>query len=148
MDNRRHFNTTERPQDKSKDCDRVINDLELFTWNELLTAFQIHDSLIHQGVPKISWCNGQHGHARRLAKLDRLYMPSHNRLGIHQRPYFIHGYTVGADYVPVQLEISFGNGEVRSTAFKWNVSHLQGKIIDMFKRAGIDARITHPSFTS
>lgn len=76
-----------------------------------------------------------------MAKCDRFYMPSHSRLGIYQRAYFIHGYTVGSEHAPVQLEISFGNGEVKSTAFKWNVSHLQREIIDMLKRSGIDARM-------
>ena len=63
------FNMTEMLHDKSKDCGRSINDLEKFTWNELLTAFQIQDTFIHQGGPRFSWNNGQHGLARRLARL-------------------------------------------------------------------------------
>ena len=58
------FNMTEKLQDKSNDCGRAISDLEHFTWNELLNAFQVNDSFIHQGGPKFSWCNGQKGRAR------------------------------------------------------------------------------------
>lgn len=124
---------TERPHDKSKDCGRSISDLERFTWNGLLIAFQIQDTFIHQGGPRFLWNNDQYGLARRLARLDRLYTPTYSRIGIHQKAYFIHGYPVGLDHSPVQLEISIGNHEVRRTNFKWNVLHLQGKIIDMIQ---------------
>lgn len=43
------FNMTERVQDKSNGCGRAISDLERYTWNELLDAFQIKCSFIHQG---------------------------------------------------------------------------------------------------
>lgn len=41
------FNITERPEDKSNDCGRAISELEQFTWNGFLNAFQIHDPFIH-----------------------------------------------------------------------------------------------------
>ena len=128
-----NFDMTRRPQDKSKDCGRAISDLERFTWNGLLTAFQIHGHFIHQGGPRFSWSNGQRGNARRLARLHRFYMPTHNRLGIHPKAYFIHGCSVGWNHSPVQLEISTKNEDVRNTAFKWNVSYLQGDNIDMIE---------------
>ena len=76
------FNMTEWPQDKSNDCGRGINDMERFTWNELLNIFQVKDAFIHQGGPRFSWNHGQAGHARRLARLDRFYTPEVNTLGI------------------------------------------------------------------
>ena len=51
------FNMTKRPQNKSNDCGRGISDLERYTWNELLNAFQVQDSFIHQGGPRFSWNN-------------------------------------------------------------------------------------------
>lgn len=41
---------TERAHDKSKDCRRVISELERFTWEGLMHAFQIQDNFVHQGV--------------------------------------------------------------------------------------------------
>lgn len=55
------FNMIERPQDKSNDCGRGISDPEIFTWNELLNAFRIKDTFVHQGGPRFSWNNGQSG---------------------------------------------------------------------------------------
>ena len=115
---------TKRIQDKSKDCSRAISDLERFTWGELLNAFQIQDKFVHQGKPKFSWNNGQYGQARRLARLDRFYTLSQSRLETYHTAYFIHGYSVGSDHSPVQVEISIGNGEVRKSIFKWNITHL------------------------
>lgn len=48
------FNMTERPQDKSNKCGRAISDLERFTWNELLNAFQVSDTFTHHGGPQFS----------------------------------------------------------------------------------------------
>ena len=70
------------------------------------------------------WNNGQHGQARRLARLDRFYTPSPSRLEIYHTTYVTHDYSVGSDHLPVQLEINIGNGEVRKSTFKWNISHL------------------------
>ena len=53
------FNMTERIYDKSIDCGRAISDLERYTWNELLYAFQIQDLFIYQWGPRFSWNNGQ-----------------------------------------------------------------------------------------
>jgi exonuclease III len=119
------FNMTERPQDKSNDCGRAISDLERFTWNEFLNAFQVKDKFTYQGGPRFSWCNGQKGQARRLARLDRFYSPIQSKLDINHTAYFIHGYMVGSDHSPVQIEVSIGSGEVRKTTYKWNVSHLK-----------------------
>ena len=107
------FNTRERPQDKSNDCGRNISDLERYTWSELLNAFQVQDAFIHQGGPRFSWNNGQKGKARRLARLDRFYTPEKSKLDIHHKAYFIHGYPVGSDHAPIQLELLFGNQEIR-----------------------------------
>ena len=49
---------------------------------------------------------------------------------IHHTAYFIHGYSVGSDHSPVQIELNIENGEVRKSTFKWNISHLQGEICD------------------
>ena len=48
------FNMTERNEDKSHDCERAINDLENFTWKELLNFLQVGDKYIHQGGPWFS----------------------------------------------------------------------------------------------
>lgn len=127
------FNMTERPQDQSRDCGRAISDLEKFTWNGLLSAFQIQDTFIHQGGPRFSWNNGQAGQTRRLARLDRFYTPTHSRVRIYQTAYYIHGHSVGSDHSPVQLELSIGSKEVMKSIFKWNVAHLQGEMIDMLR---------------
>lgn len=66
---------TERPEDKSNDCERAISNLERLIWNELLNAFQVNDYFLHQGGPRFSWDNGQKMQARRLAKVDRFYIP-------------------------------------------------------------------------
>ena len=119
------FNMTVRPQGKSNDCGRGINDLERFTWNKLLNTFQVKDTFIHQGGPRFSWNNGQFGQARRLAKLDRFYTPEVSTLGINHKAYFIHGYPVGSDHVPVQIELHIGSREISKSTFKWNVTHLK-----------------------
>ena len=49
---------------------------------------------------------------------------------IHHTTYFIHGYSVGSDHSPVQIELNIENGEVRKSTFKMNISHLQGEICD------------------
>lgn len=100
---------TERPQDKSTDCGRAISDLKRYTWNELLNAFQVHDTFTHQGGPRFSWNNGQKGKAKRLARLDRFYIPEKSKLEITHKTYFIHGYPVGSDHAPVQMELHIGN---------------------------------------
>ena len=124
------FNMTERREDKSNDCGRVINAVEKMTWSGLLNGFQLHDSFIYQGGPRLSWNNGQSARARRLARLDRFHTPSSSRLGIKNVEYFIHGYTVGSDHAPVQFGIQVGNNATRGTAFKWNISHLKGEITE------------------
>ena len=74
--------------------------------------------------------------------LDRFYIPKQCRLGIHHKTYYIHGYTLDSDYSPIQMEINIGNSEVRTSAFKWNVSHLQGKILNQLSKtwAGLPAQ--------
>ena len=95
------FNMTKRSQDKSKDCGRTISDLEMYFWGELMNTFQIQNKFKHLCSSRFSWNNGQYGQARKLARLDRFYIPRHNRLGIYQKAYFIHGYLVGSDHSPV-----------------------------------------------
>ena len=121
------FNMTERAQDKSNDCGRAISEVERLTWNGLLNSFQLQDAFIHQRGPRFSWHNGQKGQARRLARLDRFYTPMHSRLGVKQSKYFIHGYSVGSDHSPVQLEVYVGEEGGRKSSFKWNISHLKGE---------------------
>lgn len=84
----------------------------------MLNAFQVNDKFIYQGGPKYSWTNGQKGQARRLARLDRFYTPSNSTMDIKKMAYYIHGYSVGSDHSPVQIEICIGSGEVRRAAFK------------------------------
>ena len=60
----RDFNMTKRLHDISNDCRRAISDLKRYTWNELLNAFQIRDTFIHQRGPRFSWNNRHRGHAR------------------------------------------------------------------------------------
>ena len=47
--------------------------------------------------------------------------------------YFIHGYSVGSDHSPVQLEVAIGQGEVQKSTYKWNVAHLGGDIGDKLR---------------
>ena len=68
--------------------------------------------------------------ARRLARLDRFYTPKHSRLGIRCLAYFIHGYTVGSDHAPVQLELAIGEEGTRNSAYKWNLTYLDGEMSD------------------
>ena len=105
--------------------------MERVAWTGLLNAFQIQDNFHHERGPTFSWSNGKKCASRRLARLDRFYTPNQRRLGFHHKTYYIHGYTVGSDHSPIQLEISIGNSEVKASAFKWNVSHLQGDIGDL-----------------
>lgn len=127
------FNMTERAQDKSNDCGRAISDIERLTWNGLLNAFQLHDTYIYQGGPKFLWNNGQKGRAHRLARLDRFYIPSQSRLGIKHTTYFIHGYAVGSDHSPIQMEIHMGEDGARRSTFKWNISHLKGETLEALR---------------
>ena len=127
------FNMTERAQDKSRDCGRAISDVERLTWEGLLNAFKIQDNFVHQGGPRYSWNNSQKGHARRLARLDRFYIPSQSRLKIHHTSYFIHGHSVGSDHSPVQIEIGIGDGELRKSTYKWNVDHLKDEACELLK---------------
>ena len=112
------FNMTERAEDKSHDCGRAISGLEKITWNELLNTFQVKDPFVYQGGPRFSWCNGQKGKARRLARLNRFYVPSSGRVGMKISSYFIHGYSVGSDHSPVQLEVTFGQEAERKSTYK------------------------------
>ena len=47
--------------------------------------------------------------------------------------YFIHGYSVGSDHSPVQMEIYMGEEGTRKSTFKWNISHLKGETIAALK---------------
>ena len=127
---RGYLNMTERAENKSHDCGRAISGLEKITWNKLLSTFQVKDSFIYQGGPRFSWCNRQKCKARRLARLDRFYLPSSGRIGMKLSRYFIHGYSVGSDHYPVQLEVTFGEEAERKSTYKWNVAHLKGEIGD------------------
>lgn len=40
---------SEHNEDKSHDCGRAIDNLERFTWTELLNSLQINDKYVHQG---------------------------------------------------------------------------------------------------
>lgn len=120
------INMTKQLSDKPNDCGRNISDLERLCWNNLLNSLHLHDSSIYQGGPKFSWCNGQQGKARRLARLDRFYTPINSGLHILLVSYFIHGYIVSLDFAPVQIELNIGKEEVKKSHFKWNVSHLSG----------------------
>lgn len=62
------LNMTERPNDKSNDCGRTINDLEMFIWNDFLNGLQFHNSFVYQGSPQISWNNGQKGEDKSACK--------------------------------------------------------------------------------
>ena len=123
------FNIMERAQNKSNDCRSAINDVERLTWNGLLNAFQLHDAYIHQGGPRFSWHNGKKCHARRLARLDRFYTPTHSRLGVKHITYFIYDYSVGSDHFPVQIEVCMGEKGIRKSSFTWNITHLKGETI-------------------
>lgn len=136
-------------QDKSNEYGRGINDLERYTWNELLNAFHIKDTFIHQGGPRFSWNNGQVGQAcqagqtKRLAILYRFYTPEKSKLKINHKAYFIHGYPMGSDHALVQIKLNIGSKEVRKSAFKWNVAHLKGemtvKLREIWERLPMDA---------
>ena len=125
------FNMTKREGDKSHDCNgRAISGMERGTWQTLLNSLQVNDPFIYQGGPRYSWDNGQKGEKKRLARLDRYYLPTHSRLNIHLEAYYIHGYAVGLDHSLVHLELHIGRSERRNTTFKWNVSYLKDEIID------------------
>lgn len=47
--------------------------------------------------------------------------------------YFIHGYPVGLDHLPVQIELGIGSGERRKSSLKWNVAYLKGEFSDKLK---------------
>ena len=58
--------------------------------------------------------------------------------------YFIHGYSVGSDNAPVQMELRIGSGETRKTTFKWNVTYLKGEFSGKLKKKweGLPANAT------
>ena len=112
------FHMTEIWEDKSNDCGGGISDLEKLTWNGLFDGFQVLDTFTYQCGPRFSWNIGQQGLARRVACLDNFYTPKHSRLGLRCLTYFIHGYTVGTDHTPVQLEIAIGEEGARKSAYK------------------------------
>ena len=93
---------TERAEDKLHDCKRAISVLEKFTWTELLSTFQVKDLFIYQVGPASHGTTGRKRKARRLAMLDRFYLPSSSRIGMKLSSYFIHGYSVRSDHSPVQ----------------------------------------------
>ena len=111
---------TERAEDKSHNCGRAISGLEKITWNELLSTFKVKDPFIYQGGPRFSRCNGQKDKARRLARLDRFYLPSSGKIGMKLPNYFIYGYSVGSDHYSVQLEVTIGQEAERKSTYKWN----------------------------
>ena len=84
---------------------------------------------VHQGSPRFSWDNGQKGQAKIIARLDRFYTPKQGRLSIHHWDYFIHGYSVGSDHSPIQIELRIGSKEGKKSAFKWNMFYLKDEII-------------------
>lgn len=104
--------------------------MERFSWHELLDTLQINDSFIYHGGPRFSWNNGRYGQARRMARLDRFYTPVNALGNTRHTPYFIHGYSVGFDHSPVQVEICLGPERSKKLPFKWNVDHLKGEIAD------------------
>ena len=66
-----------------------------------------------------------------------------SKMEISHKAYFIHGYPVGSDHAPVQLESNIGSGETRKLAFKWNIAHLKGetttKLHEIWERLPRDA---------
>ena len=60
-----------------------------------MNALQINDNFIYQGRPRYSYDNGQKEMTRRLARLDRFYTPTQNKLNNHQSAYFIIRHVVG-----------------------------------------------------
>lgn len=113
-----NFNMTEHPEDKFHDCGRRTSGLEKSTRNELLSTLQVKYTFIYQGGPRFTWCNGQKWKARRLAKLDRFYLPASSKIEMKQTFYYIHGYLVESDHSPVQLEVAIGQGETWKSMYR------------------------------
>lgn len=105
-----------------------------------LNVFQIQVFLIHEECLRFLWPNGQKCNSRRLARLDRFYTPNQSR---QHKSYYIHEYTVGSDHSLIQLEFSIENNEVRDSASKWNVSHLQIEIPDFLSDKWPVHRLKH-----
>lgn len=89
----------------------------------------MQDSFIYQGGPRFSWDNGQKGSAQRLARPDWFYTSKDHGLDFKLKDYYIHGYSVGSDHSPVQIEINIGKERIKRTTFKWNTSHLSEDFI-------------------
>ena len=66
----------------------------------------------------------------RLDRLDRFYLPVSSKIEMNQTSYYIHGYSVGSDHSPVQLEVVFGQGKALKSTYNWNVAHHKGDIGD------------------
>ena len=74
--------------------------------------------------------------SRRLAMLDKFYISKQSRIDLHHKAYYIQRNMVGLDHFPIQMKISIGNSDVRASHFKWNVTYLQGKIMDLHNKTG------------
>jgi hypothetical protein len=63
-----------------------------------------------------------------LARLDRIYTPTQNKLNMYQTTYFIHDYSVGSDHVPIHLELHIDCRVCRKAVFKWNIFYLKEEV--------------------
>jgi hypothetical protein len=75
-----------------------------------------------------------------LARLDRIYIPTQNKLNMYQTTYFIYDYSVRSDHVPIHLELHINCGVCRKAVFKWNIFYLKEevkeKMEEKWKNAG------------
>lgn len=71
------------------------------------------------------------GDERRLAGLDRIYMPRNRGNVFNAISYSIHGNSLGSDHAHVKLDPSIGYEEKRHIIFKWNASFLKDSSLIM-----------------
>lgn len=107
----RDFDISERTQGKSKDRGKIISSLQRYSCNDLLDTFQVQDKFAQLRGPRFSWTNDQHRQIRRLGKLNNMYTQQKNMIRIYHKTNFIHGYPVGTNHSPVQIEFFLNNGK-------------------------------------
>ena len=87
------------------------------------------------------WCNWKKKNARRLARLDRFYLPASSKIGLKHLTYFIHGYIVGSDHSPVHLVVTIDKRKVRKSTFKYNTVHLGEDIGNNLRKMWVSLHI-------
>jgi exonuclease III len=114
------FNMVENRRDKNRPCARLVPVRERVLFDAMKTALHVEDSPRTAGSLQFSWDNQQASLARRMARLDRIYVFRSNPLTPDRQllRYVIKGDSTRSDHFPVLASILLENCPRRANQWK------------------------------